>query len=204
MSIYYLIDALTAPLASSRINDVRSAVSSSLVDGDFVVRVSDGLVLLQDPTNLTELLAFKRLAMIACYPGYALITYDDLLDAVGIASAVGCTTGERSTTFIDPGGILTTTVNILPGPPPPECFVMWEEAIVTASDPKDGLQSRTYTETFSNLFCDITFNGWVGSTSVIDGALVNIPLPDQGNNLELRFTNSSPNRILLGSWAVIS
>lgn len=215
MSTHYLIDAHTTPMANSEINDIRfSPVNdTSPVNGNFIVRVDDGLdVRPEDVTGLTNLLAQKYAELLVSFPGFSNIVYDDMLDATGVdmANSVGLLTGERGVIALGPTQVFGApepelrTATVVLGGSPTECVVTWEVFSISRADPRDGRMVRSYVEESpADVLCNVSFNNWASTNAVTDGTLLNIPIPDQGTQLVLGFVPSGAiTRRYFGSWAV--
>lgn len=214
MSTHYLIDLHTNPVANSEINDVRfSAAGSSVLGGNFIIRVSDGVSLgTVPPTDLTDLLTKKYQGLMAFHPGYTRITFDDLLDATNVDlvnSALIVSSDRVGCSIVGlPGGIFQSLPVALTGPAPVQAVIAFETFDVTDDYPMLDRTSRTYSETDPGAVgtCDVSFNGGITFlTGATDGGLINIPIPDQGTSFVFRFNAGSvfPARVFLGSWAVL-
>lgn len=212
MSTHYLVDIHTSPVTDSEINDVRfSLTGETILGGNFVVRLPDGIVIETNPTDLSDLLTKKYAGILAFYAGYTRIAYDDLLDAAGVnlANSIGIATGGRNTISLIGNGtsILESNAVALTGPAPVEAIVTWETFNVASLSPLDSRTVRTYMETTpsSVCTCEVSFNGGGSFLPVSDGSLLNIPAPDQGTSFVIRITSAAvfPARVFLGSWAVV-
>jgi len=209
MSTHYLVDLYGNPLNTSSIIDVREPTNlQTITNGTFIIRVPDGASV-QKPANLGDLITKKFAGLLAFYAGFTRITFDDLIDPSGIdTSAVGTlgTFGQRGSIQLYPGGVLTSVVTPLSGGTPAQVVVTWESFTLTSSDPKTDRFQRTYTEvpsSPSNVTCQVSFNGGGTFHTAVDGAVLNIPIPDQGTNFVIKLTNTSTGRLGIGSWAVI-
>jgi hypothetical protein len=210
MSQVFLVD-LFGNLASvgppyARILSVQEPSSlQTLLNGTFVIRVPDG-VQVDNPTDYVDLLTQKYQGLLAAYPDFLHITYDDLLDTSYVASTSGPGIfGERGIISVAPGGTFTSTAVSL-SDTPTQALVTWEVFSLTDVDPSAGLLQRTYTELAStpDLFtATVSFNGGTTSNATTDSAVVNINSPDRGNAFVIRLTNVSAQRLYLGSWAVL-
>ena len=212
MGTLYLIDGHNAVLANSEINDTipLEAGESQLINGSFVVRVPFGIPIDGTPANLAELETQKFTGLLSFYPGFTYIDYDDGLDATGWDAALtqGARLGSRMTTSFAAGGGATSTLVALTGVAPATVIVTWEVFETTrpgsADDPKDGVFSRRYTEgDAADFVCEVSFDSGSNWNTVTDGVLFAVPLPDQGTNFKIRFTNSTGDRKWIGSWAVL-
>lgn len=213
MSTHYLVDMHTSPVTNSEINDVRFAANGQTVlGGNFVVRLQDGVSIGNTPpTSLTDLLTKKYAGLLAFYPGYTRITFDDFLDASGIdiTTSTGISAGGRCTTSLagDGSSVFVSLPTALTGPTPTQAIITFETHDVTSDSPRDDRTQRTYQETVPGAVgtCEVSFNGGVSFLPTTDAGLLNIPLPDQGISFVFRFTAGAvfPARVFLGSWAVI-
>lgn len=207
MSILYLIDSQTNPVTDSKILEV--GFNSNTIDqtGGFVIRVADELDFNPDSIDdVTDLIDDKFSALLAFYPGFGNIVFDDLLDAAGIdtTTAVGCRIGGRGTLIITNSGQVDTVAVALGGSPT-QAIVTWEAFQFSSgsSNDKAGRARLEYSEAVpADLTVEASFNNGSTFNTVVDGGLFNIPAPDQGSNLILRFSNPGDGRGL-GSWAVI-
>jgi hypothetical protein len=212
MSAHYLIDLYGNPLGSARILDVRNPSNDqSLSNGSFVVRVPDGVQVV-NPTDLTDLLTKKYVGLLAFYTGFTRISFDDLTDASGVNTAPGTssalTTGLRGSVGLYPtaGARVQSVVTPLTPAQPTVCVVTFETFRYTSTDDKNDRYQRTYEEIASSpssITCSVSFNGGATFLPTTEGAVLNIPLADQGTNFVIRLTNVSGQRLFLGSWAVI-
>ena len=219
MGTHYLVDAYTATLGDSPITDVRfsPAASTSAMNGSFVIKVDESLdVRPEEVSTLNDLLTAKYTELLASFPGFSTIVYDDMLDYSGVdqPNSQGVVLGHRGTNALAPWDAtlsnepLLRTSMIALGSTPTQALVTWELFAVSLSDDKDSRESRFYTEIDPNsafFSMSVSFNNWATQTAVSDGALLNIPVPDQGNQLVLGATLSSAltSKLYIGSWAVI-
>lgn len=209
MSTHYLIDAHTTPVLNSDINDVRfSSVGESVLNGNFVVRLPDGVSIgITPPTGLTDLLTKKYAGLLAFYAGFTRITFDDLLDAADMdpPACTGANLGDRGTVSIYPGGVLQTDAIPLTGAAPPEAITTWEASTRNYVDAGGAPIQAVYQEQDPTalMTCDVSFNGGTNFNTVTDGQYFNVPVPHQGTSLVIRWTNTSSSRVYVTSWAVI-
>jgi hypothetical protein len=206
MSALYLIDRHGSPVTSANILDVQDS-TMPVLSGRFVVKVPDGIPIVQ-PTDLGDLLTKKAQGYLLFYAGFTRVTYDDLLDTthVDAASSKGLITGERSTLVLQPGGILQSTVVPLTGSAPSQAFITWDTYNYVETDSATTLYVRQYNElpsTPSNVTCSASFDGGVNFNATTDGAVLNVPVPQQGTNFIIRLTNTSTSRLSIGSWTVV-
>lgn len=214
MSTHYLIDTFqttwTTPLISEpRLLDTTETTSgSSSMLGGCVVVVPDYLAVnsftgVFDP--VVGLVAKKYKALLAYYTGYVYKLYDHLLDdaSVNLTLSKGYF-GDRGNISLPQGGVLYSVMQGM-AITPPQLVAVWEAAqISTDTSNAEGLVQRTYTEGYaSSLTVEVSCNNGVTWIPVQNGVEVAIPGIDQGNQLVVRMTNSSGNRLWLGGWAII-
>lgn len=205
MSNHYLIDANTNPIASSRINGVRYVTSTSPMVSNFVIRIPTNVVLSSEPNTLTGVTNNKHAALLAYYAGFTNITFDDMTvsPSVNAGLSSGLQVGDRVTTKVAFNGVLRTNAVAL-GATPAQCVLTWEAADIVNTNPEAGLLTRLYTEASAASFtAEVSFNNGVSFNTVTDGSFFDIPVPDQGSNMILRFTNVSGLPKWLTSWALI-
>jgi len=83
-----------------------------------------------------------------------------------------------------------------------QVVLTWESYRFTDNDDRTERFQRVYDET-ADLTCQVSFNGGVTFNPTTDGAVLNIPVPDQGASLQVQFFNPAGYRVYLGSWALI-
>jgi hypothetical protein len=203
MSIHYQIDPFTTV---GNILDVLTAESgTSDATGSTIIRIPDGVSIKPPPTKLVDLLIDKSDGLLAFYAGFTQIFSDSCLN-----TTVDLTNSHRllvSNGFVNhcllDGGIYLSTVHV--GaliPAPSQCVLTFEEYVYVDSDDKTGRFQRTYTES-SGLTCQVSFNGGGSFNSTTNGAVLNVPVPDQGSDLKVRFDNPTGDRVYLGSWSLV-
>lgn len=213
MSTHYLIDLHTNPVANSEINDVRfSALGSSVLGGNFIIRLPDGVSIGSSPTGFVDLLIKKYVGLLAFHTGYTRITFDDFLDTTHIDlvnSVKIAASGRVGSSIVGiPGAIFQSLPVPLVGLAPTQAVLAFETFNITAVYPEADRTVRTYSETDPGAVgtCDVSFNGGVSFiTGVTDGGLINIPVPDQGTSFIFRFNAGGvfPARVFIGSWAIL-
>jgi hypothetical protein len=150
MGTHFIVDAHTTPIGDSPINDIRfsPAANTSPMNGNFVIRVDDNLaVQVENIANLNDLMTEKYAELLAAYPGFSSIIYDDMLDATGVdlATSFGVLLGDRgSCAFAPTDGTYgpspeLRSVMVPLGSTPTQAIVTWELFEVTHSDPIDQL-----------------------------------------------------------------
>lgn len=211
MGAHYLIDQHGSPITTADIHDVRyPANGQSVLNGNFIVRVPDG-VAVRRPSTVADLLTKKYQGLLARYAGFTRIAYDDLIDTTSVDLTYVGTRGQfgdrNQISLNTSGGAMQSTTVALTGPAPSQVVVTWEAYEVTDSDPKTGRMVRTYVElpssgTYSTV--QVSFNGGGTWNAAVDGGVLNIPLASQGTNFIIRITNPHVSkRVRIGSWAVV-
>lgn len=219
MTTHYLIDAHTTPIADSQINDVRfnPPGNTSPVNGNFVIRVSDSLDIQPElVTDLNDLLTLKYTEVLAAYPGFSNIIYDDMLDPTGVdtTNSSGVLLGDRGSISLAPSQLTAPPEPLLQmnvvtvGGAPGECVVVWELYSISLDNPRNGRLVRSYTEEDpSDLSAYISWDNGSSWNIVTSGSLLNIPLANQGTQMILQFLVGTAfgfgERRYVGSWAVI-
>jgi len=212
VSTLYLIDGHNAVLADSEINDTipLEAGETQVINGSFVIKVPFGIPIDGTPEDLAELETQKFAGLLAFFPGFTYIDYDDGLDAAGwdTSASQGVRLGSRMCNSIADTGTLQANAVTLTGPAPSTAIITWEVFSLTragsADDPKDGIFERHFTEEdASNLQCQVSFDNGSSWNVVTDGVLFSIPLTDQGTDFLIQFTTATSGRFWLGSWAVL-
>lgn len=205
MSTHYLIDPFSA---SGDIIDVTSAPDGiSNATGALVIRVPDGVAIHGSPTNMSDLLAAKTAGTLGLYVGFTSVVADACLDGSEIASEASSNVSYpsgQSSVYILGLGVLTTQTQALDFTPT-QCIVVWETFSFSDDDDKDGRFTRTYEETppDGDITCEISFNAGGTYTPTVNGAVMNIPALDQGDQAILRFTSGSVSRVYFGGWSLV-
>lgn len=218
MSTHYLVDAHTTPITASQINEVRLAgvttangflENASIMNGNFVVRVPDG-VSVQNPTDYEDLITKKYEGLLANYPGFTEVIWDDFRDDTGlevISAADGLLRGSRNTCMLsDTALVRTVTVDVSPTVVT-QLVVFWEFYEVRYINPIDGPMQRIYVErdpTDMNVL--VSTNNGSNTTSVSNGVQAEIPALEAGSQVKLSFSGTGSDtghRLFLGSWAVV-
>jgi hypothetical protein len=210
MSIHYLVDPFTP---DSQIIDVTTSENGQTDStGALLIRVPDGVQIRGKPKNLSELLLAKEAGIQASYVGFPKIlvdhcmTVDDTPSVVSPSSlhvSVGADMAQHC--IFGQGNLITASVGL--DNTPSTCVVVWEAYSFTNNDPSTGRFSRTYVEEDSDLLlCNIAFSG-NPSMPITNGSVLNVPVPNQGNAVQLTFTNMTTpapgRRLYLGGWALI-
>lgn len=209
MGTVFLIDAHTAVLANSEINDTIPLEfgDTQVLNGSFVVNVPFGVPIDGTPANLTDLLTNKFTGLLAYYPGYTYIDYDEGIDSTNwnASASSGVGIGDRGSTYLhSSSGLLSSSAVTLTGAAPANAIVTWEVFERLNDNPKDGVMVHTYTEVDpSDLSISVSFDNGVNFNTVTDGVQFTIAAFQQGTQFIFRCTNSSGRRLWVGSWAVI-
>jgi len=209
MGSIFLIDGHTPVLANSEINDTIPLEfgDTQTLNGSFVVNVPFGVPIDGTPANLTALLSDKFAGLLAFYPGFTYISYDEGIDATNwnAAASSGVGLGDRGNVSIQDGGLLISSAVALTGAAPAAAIMTWEVFELSWDNDIDGVVLRKYTEgATTDLTVQASFdNGVSYSSGVTDGVQFNIPAWQQGTQFVLRVTNSSGRRLWVGSWAVV-
>jgi hypothetical protein len=208
---HYLVDLFGSPVTSSAINAVSYPQNGQTVmNGNFVVRVQDGIQISPPPTTLSDLLTKKHAGLLAFYAGFTHLAYDDLLDTadVDLTASVGMF-GQRGTAALPPNGvgIFQTTMAPLTGSAPAYAVVTWELWEALDTDPATDRTVRTYSElpsSSSYATATVSFDNGATFISVTNGATLFIPLGNQGTSFILRLVNAhATKRVRVGSWAIL-
>lgn len=212
MTTFYLMDMHVPSIANSRIVDVVQTpepTSEIRVDGLTPIKVPDG-VRVVNPSSLTDILEQKYAGILAMYPGFSNIVYDDLLDPDGLETTTPTTTylkksgsrgtvgGRVQTLLTDPNMDVSPTVIS-------QCIVVYETYTWRYVDPRGGRFERYYIEEPEVLHTvQVSVDGGANFTTTTSGALVTFALT-QGSVIQVRFSSDTVSNRLLhtGSWAVI-
>lgn len=206
MSTHYLINPFTVD--GDIIDVVLSETGLTNATGSTVIRIPDGVAIASDesdePADLDQLLTFKYDGLLASFAGYTEIVADACMDDSTIDNASAGVV--RSAGFVNhsilPAGVLLTTDAGLASTPT-TCVVVWEEFMFQDEDNKADRYQRVYAETQLNLTARISFDAGSTFIAAVNGAVTNIPVPNQGNGFILELTNGSSDRIYLGSWSIV-
>lgn len=213
MPTLYLINAHNNVLLNSEINDTVNLApggsESRSLRGSFAVSLPFDIPLDGVPTDLNDLITKKYTGMLALYPGYQNIMFDEQVDAADwlfppTTGTAICSVGERQATSVTLGGTLESVTEVLASAPS-IVVVRWEAYVYGYDDVTGVAATRTYTEADPSVFdVSVSFNAGVTWNTVTNGMLFSVPLGAQGSNFKIRFQRSSgPLRAQLGSWALI-
>lgn len=222
MSTQYLVslfdDAINGVVAAS-------GLTPTPITGNYVVRVPDD-VAVRNPTGLPDLLTKKYAGILGSHGLFTQIVFDDMLDATGVNTGftTGVTLGDKGTVGLYHTNLSATPAHIPvlqttpqaiiwggPPPGPPQALVTYELFTYVDTDDKDEVFVRSYTELVPDVdvSVEVSFNGGGTFVATTDKSLVSLLLLDQGTSVVLRFTRLTahgvgvPNRVLIGSWAVL-
>lgn len=199
MATYYLIDAHTAAINSSEINSVKTTTSGFVrCDGNFVIKVDDNTHLSSDPTDLTDLLTKKYQGILARYPGFSYIVYDDCLNSSDLIPSPS----NHNQQFTDRYGfrghntsIMTPVVNLAASA---SQFILLVETAERVWVMESGHPTCYYKEVPYPASESIDINGTTFASSSL-GTL--ITLPSATSTIQLTFHMKDPASIL--SWALV-
>lgn len=209
MGTLFLIDSNTPVLLNSEINDTipLEAGDTQVLNGSFGLTIPFGVPVDGVPENLSDLLTQKFTGLLAYYPGFTDITYDEGIDASGWdpVGSGGVFMGDRGTTSMSDSGSLRSNAAALTSTPS-SAIVLWDLFEVLFDDPKDGIKTRIFREVDpSNVSVDVSFNGggtWI--TGITEGVQLSIPIGSQGSSFMIQINNDTyGDRLWVGSWAVI-
>jgi len=210
MSTLYLIEANNNVLANSAINNVMN-----LQDGTYPIRGTFPVLLPFDvplegvPTGLNDLVTKKYQGMLALYPGYTNILFNEMNDVGGWETSVSFGTGlrhfgARKTVSLGPAftALQSTVTNL--GFAPTNAILRWQVFSYEITDVGvDGEISRVLREedpAFLN--AAVVFNGGIFPSN---GVPFTIPVGIQSSNVYVTFNNTphQTERLYLASWALI-
>jgi hypothetical protein len=209
MSTLYLLDAHNATVADSRITDVQidpdgaeNLITGATINGSFPVFIPSGIIVEQVRT-VDELNTAKFADLLALYPGFSYIAYEDFLASPSVSSnCYKCRLGERVTTNLGSYGIFETTPTSLSATPN-DAIVIWEvfEIVETISENRVLLTLNELDP--STLTAEASFNGGADYQTYLSGVVGTIPLAEQGSSLVMKFTSTTLASKYLASWAVL-
>jgi hypothetical protein len=212
MSTFYLMDMHVPVIANSRIVDVIMTTSPTeeiRVDGLTPIKIPEGVRVL-NPANLPDLLAQKYAGILAQYPGFTKILFDDLLDPSGVQIAGPPSnfrkSGSRSTIGGNFRTVATAALSTIS-----ECVFVCEHYTWKYVDSKNSRIERYYIEEPETLHTSqVSVNGGTTFATTTSGNAITLLVGDQGSSVVIEFlsnlsSNLSVNNRLVhtGSWAVI-
>ncbi len=209
MGTLYLIDAHDTVLLSSKINDVANVMAghSHKIRGSFPVNVPFDIPIDGNPTDLNDLVTKKYLGILAIYPGYNHILFDEQIDGLDWEHPGSCSTvGSRQTTSVGGSGsnlLISATQTLVSSPT--TAVIRFEFFQYLESDPSTGQFTRSYQDvtTAGDIVFQVSFNGGTSYINASNGVLLNIPLGDQGNQFKVLCYRTAGTRTHIGSWAVV-
>jgi len=208
MGLHYLINYFDQPIEHSRIADVIVAIDgTSEINGHFVVRVPFD-VPVKNPSDLEDLITKKYEGFMLQYVGFTRVAYDDLLnvDHINIAHPdVRGVFGQRCVIGIEPGAkFVSTTIALVP-PEPARAIMTWDAFDYPDTDPYDSKHMRIYRELDPDLVmtCEISFDNGAHYRPIKNRRAMDIIFGERGTNFIVQITNTTANRVYMGSWAVI-
>lgn len=211
MSTLYLLDAHDTTAANSRITDVQvdpngaeNPVTGATINGSFPVFVPPGIAVEQVST-VTELNTAKFTDLLALYPGFEYIAYDDLVSSPNYdpSALLAVQVGDRVSVKMMPGGIYQTNAISL-SDTPNDAIVIWEvyEIVETISDNRVLLTLNELDPDTTDMEVRASFNGGTNFQLYTNGVMGVIPPAEQGSSLVMKFNNIS-DFAYLASWAVL-
>jgi hypothetical protein len=222
MSIYYLIEAHTTPVLNSQINDVREPSFDALgrafvvTTGNFPIRIPETVKLARDPTSLSDLLSLKYEGILANYPGFSDIVYDDFLDDTGYTFSGTLITkrGERLSVGLHGSTLTSTAINVAPTVVT-QCVPNVEYFRWRYSNPKSGRVERIYEEIDTGTLPAISVSANNGTNytsggSGVGGSYVNFPVGQTGSSLIFKIDgvainpDNLPGGVTLGEYLSIA
>jgi hypothetical protein len=211
MSTLYLIEAHNSTVADSRITNVQvdpdgadNLITGVTINGSFPVLASPDITI-EDVNTVSELNTAKYTELLALYPGFTYIAYEDFLASPSVNSpnCANIRLGERVTTSLGPSGILETTSTAL-SDTPDDAILIWEayEIVETIVDNRVLLVLNEL-DPDADLTVEASFNGGTDFQAYTSGVVGTIPLAEQGSSLVVKFTSTVSDARYLASWAVL-
>lgn len=216
MSTHYLINQY-----NDEINDVVASLGvppQTQITGNYVVRVPDD-VIVQNPTDLPDLITKKYAGILGTYGLFTQIAYDDMLDESGVnlANSTGVLVGKNGAVALYPTDVQVPVLETVPlgitwggpGAGPAQATLTYELFEVVDSDARTSAFQRSYREVAPDVdvTAEVSFDGGVNFISATDKALLTIPNGSQGTQVILRFTRVTDvtvrGRVFIGSWALL-
>lgn len=211
MSTFYLVDTHVPVITNARIVDTiltTSPTAEIRCDGLLPIKIPEG-VKINNPTSLSDLLTQKYLGLLAQFPGFTNILFDDLLDPSGVQLTAPPTYLRKSGSRGTIGGAFRTTAATAVSTVT-QAILVYEHYTWRYVDSRDGRVERYYIEEpETNWTAGLRVNGGSSFQTTSSGSLVTFLLADQGTAVQAQFVASNPsayvdNRLLhTGSWAVI-
>lgn len=210
MGTLYLVDAHDTVLLNSKINDVVNLMAgdTQALRGSFPVNVPFDVPIDGAPQDLNDLITKKYLGILAIYPGFNHILFDEQIDAADWqgTGAVGVTLGSRQTNSIRGGAsdYLYSTVHTLASTPT-VAVIRYEFFQYIESDPSSGQFTRAYQDvtTAGDIVFEVSFNNGTSFLTASNGTVLNIPIGDQGNQFLIQTHRTAGTPTNIGSWAIV-
>jgi hypothetical protein len=212
MSTLYLLDSHNPTINSSRVVDVvRGSWSNVPLNGKFPVLVPDDVNFAGQPANAGDLSTAKYAALLARYPGFENISYDDFYTEPSVVPYPSgnqriLQTGDRVSVILGGLSFLQTPTGgtSLIGVPT-SCVVLWDTFSV-ADAIVDGRDVRQINEESpDDIQCEISFDAGTTFMTVTYGVYTSLPstfvpaIPA----FMIRMTNLSGEIRYLGGWALV-
>lgn len=210
MGTLYLIDAHDTVLLNSKINDVANVKvgETHKLRGSFPINVPFDIPIDGAPTDLNDLITKKYLGILAIYPGFNHILFDEQIDGSDWVAVGGSTYthGFRQTNSIggNPSDYLVSAVQTLASTPT-VAVIRYEFFQYIDTDPASGQYTRSYQDitSASDIEVTVSFNGGAGYINCSNGTLLNIPLGSQGNQFRIQAHRTAGTPAYIGSWAIV-
>jgi len=202
MATYYLIDAHKTPVTSSEINSVVTTSNSFVrCDGNFVIKVDDSVHIAGNPTSLSDLLTKKYQGILAKYPGFNYIVYDDCLDSSGLIPDP-LNSGQVFTDKFGFSGyntiIKTPVINLTA--PTAQVILLVETAVRVWVNDSNGNPTCYYKEMPYPNSSGVMLQPVATQVTPSDLGTI-VPLPYATNTIQLEFTTQE--NVAVTSWALI-
>ena len=211
MSLYYLVDPHVPVITNARIVDTVMTTNPTAefrCDGLLPIKIPEG-VRIENPSSLSDLLTQKYAGILAQFPGFVNILFDDLLDAAGVQLTAPPTYLRKSGSRGTIGGTFRTTAATAVAPVT-QAVLVYEHYTWRYVDSRDGRVERYYVEApESDFTAGLRVKAGSSFQTTTSGSLVTFLLADQGTAVQAEFLASNPspyidNRLVhTGSWAVI-
>lgn len=182
------------------------------INGHYIIDVRQGVTIdtTVNPFDVSELISQKFAGLLAGFPEFSDIVFDELEDANDInVAATGhfARLGEFEQLLPPTNGQVTTSVfdltavTSLAGAPV-KFQPHFDFYAVTRTQTNRGNFNEVYNEVSPSLITtEISFDGGSTFTAATDSTSGLIGVPD--TDLVLRFTNTTANEVYIGSWAVL-
>jgi hypothetical protein len=209
MSTLYLLDSHEPTIAFSRVIDVvRGSWSNAPLNGKFPVLVPDDVSFDIQPTNAGNLGTAKYAGLLAKYPGYENISFDDFYSAPSVVPYPSgnqriLQTGDRVSVILGASSFLQTpTGGTALMSSLTSCVVLWDTFSVAAAIVGGREVRQVNEESPDDIQCEVSFDGGTSFTIVSHGVYTSIPFVSSPTFM-IRLTNMSGAVRYLGGWALI-